>query len=204
MQRNLQNQTYFPATSNPFGISYGKWTVMWWNWALSIPISINPLIDETGNNANINQKKNVWFLAGKLADRDSRFPYRRCTIPAGTSILFPIINCEANILEYGDKNENGLIEYVVSHADNMTDKECLVDGEMVPGLRIASDPKIFEMDVHKENIFRIPKSGKTIASADGYWVFLKPLEIGEHVIEFHGSCSSGANKSGSKYILNIY
>ncbi|CAN5594151.1 hypothetical protein BH18THE1_BH18THE1_04600 [soil metagenome] len=201
--RQYQNTRHFGVNSKPFGISFGKWTVSWWRWALSIPKSINPLIDETGNNANRNQRRDVWFLAGKLADRQSHFPQRRCNIPAGTAILFPIINCEANILEYPDKDENDLIEYVVNHTENMTDKKCLVDGIIIPGMRVPSDPKVFDIFINRENILGIPNGGTTVASADGYWVFLRALEMGDHIIEFHGSCSSGTNKSGSKYILSV-
>lgn len=204
MQTGHKYPNYFTVDSSPWGVSFGHWTVRWWRWALNIPTSKNPLVDQTGDNAYVNQRKDVWFLAGKPADCQHTVPNRQCNVPAGTSILFPIINCEANKLEYPELDKNGLIDNVINHMELIRRKECIIDGNMVPVQHIPSDPEIFQIQINSENIFGIPKGGSTIASADGYWVFLKPLELGEHVIKFYGSCSAGARFSGSKYVLNVY
>ena len=36
----------------------------WWQWALSIPTSVNPLLDTTGERCMIGQRGSTWFLAG--------------------------------------------------------------------------------------------------------------------------------------------
>jgi hypothetical protein len=203
LQTHDNSERFFDDTSKPLGISYGKWTVRWWRWAFNIPKSKNPLIDDTGNYANANQRKDVWFLAGKPADSEPYIPQRRCNIPARRAVLFPIINCEANKLEFPELDESGLIENVVTHMEQIRQKECFLDGKKIPVQRVRSDPEIFEIQINSENIFDIPNGGNTTASADGYWVFLKSLEKGVHIIEFHGSCSSGVRFSGSKYILTV-
>src|SRR5215469_13877235 len=92
---------FFTSDSSPYGITYGRWTTIWWQWILSTPRSVNPVLDPSGVYASLNQlPKDVWFLAGKLGDENRNFPNRFCVIPSGRSILFPVINCEANLIEY--------------------------------------------------------------------------------------------------------
>lgn len=195
---------YFSSETAPFGISFGEWTIRWWRWALGIPLSISPIVDPSGIHANLNQAGNVRYLAGKPADGDPNVPCRRCAFPYGTAVLFPLINCEANQLEYPDMREEQLIEDVLNHMELIAHLRCSINGEVIPAQRVQSDPKIFSLYINPENIFNIPCGGITLAAADGYWIFLKELEKGEYQLEFSGSCSGGIRYSGSKYILNIY
>src|SRR5258706_4066400 len=48
------------ADSNDFK----KLSADWWQWALSIPTSVNPLTDTTGEHCNVGQRGEKWFLAG--------------------------------------------------------------------------------------------------------------------------------------------
>src|SRR5580765_5316103 len=52
---NQGNPGIAPPNSNPQGHSYGEWTALWWQWALSIPEAINPLEDTTGQFADVGQ-----------------------------------------------------------------------------------------------------------------------------------------------------
>jgi hypothetical protein len=76
-----------PPETLPGGLSYQQWGAKWWQWVLSIPASINPILDTTGANCDVDQSGPVWFLAGgpPIAERN-------CTVPAGKMIFFPIIN----------------------------------------------------------------------------------------------------------------
>ena len=38
--------------------------VKWWRWAVSSPINENPIVDNSGKYAGINQAGPVWYLAG--------------------------------------------------------------------------------------------------------------------------------------------
>src|SRR5690242_21263956 len=59
------------------------------------------VVDKTGVHADVSQPTDhVWFLAGKFGTENKDLPQRKCTVPFGRAILFPIINCEANQLEY--------------------------------------------------------------------------------------------------------
>jgi hypothetical protein len=194
----------FSTDSRPYGKTYGEWTVDWWKWALSSPKVTNPLIDETGKNAHFNQPANVWFLAGRFADERKDIPHRKITIPFRTSLLFPVINCEANTFEYPDLHtEQDLLEHVKNDENTIIKKECFVNDEKIPTQRVSSDPPVFNLTIAEDNPLGIIKTGITQAAADGYWVFLKPLEEGEYKIEFVGACELGKLNSGASYQVSV-
>jgi len=193
---------YFKPNELYLGLTYGQWTVEWWRWALGLSKRESPLIDPVGSNASCNQRSGIWFLAGKLADEHADLPSRQCSIPDNTAILFPVMNCEANRLEYPDLDEEGLIRNVTEHMELIPVRLCFINGEEIPVQRVKAEPQIFKLDLAEDNIFDIAK-GLTYACADGYWVFLKPLSIGSHEIRFHGSCSGGTRKSGAKYKIYV-
>jgi hypothetical protein len=201
----LDEILFFTADSAPYGKTYGNWTVEWWRWALAIPKSINPVLDRTGEYAGVDQQnKDVLFLTGKLADEERSVPNRCCTISTKKSILFPVINCESNQLEHPElRTHQDIIERVKRDEDTIIKKECFVDGKKIPVQRVKSDPTIFELSMVKDNLFNVKGGESTCASSDGYWVFLKPLPIGKHVISFKGSCEYGRLNSGAIYHLEV-
>src|SRR6516165_12081894 len=91
-----------------FGMTYGDWSAAWWQFYLQITNVNNnhpfsPNADDgachNGNQADGSQKAGpVYFLAGVFAS--STMPViRHCTVPAGTPILFPVVNDEFSNLE---------------------------------------------------------------------------------------------------------
>jgi hypothetical protein len=60
----------------------------WWKWALSAPDELSPVRDTTGEHAGWNQPDDVWFLAGTYGGRVER----RCAVPAGRHLFFPVLN----------------------------------------------------------------------------------------------------------------
>jgi hypothetical protein len=196
---------FYTVESCPYGLTYGQWTVKWWRWFLSTPKSMNPVVDKSGKFASVNQPtEHVWFLAGKVGNEDKSVPKRFCKIPVSRSILFPVINCEVNPLEHPElSTKSELIEHVNADENTIILKECIVDGKLVPVHRVKSDPDVFEVEVNEDNAYSVKGGGITFAAADGYWVFLKSLPIGEHDISFHGSCENGKLNSGANYHLQI-
>lgn len=194
----------YRADSAPYGKTYGSWTVQWWRWALAIPKSVNPIVDGTGIHAGLDQQnEHVSFLAGKLASGDRTLPNRYCTVSSEKSILFPVINCESNQLEDPElRTDQDIIDRVKKDEDTIIKKECYVDGKNIAAQRVKSDPIIFELNIVEDNLFDV-KGGSTHASADGYWVFLEPLPVGNHKIYFEGSCEYGTLNSGAIYHLEV-
>jgi hypothetical protein len=82
------NPGVLPIGSSAFGKSYGEWGAAWWSWAIGIPAASNPILDEDGSFADIDQSGKVWFLAGNFGGLTER----TVTIPKGKAIFFPIDN----------------------------------------------------------------------------------------------------------------
>ena len=192
---------FFTPQNRPYGLSFGQWTVRWWQWAHSAPKAVNPLLDDTGVNAGINQEGPVWFLAGTFGE--NKIPKRKCRVPREKAILFPVINYEMNELE-NPKIKTGpdLIRHVIEDINDITIKEVTIDGQMVPIYRIQSDPPIFSLSINDDNCIGV-SGGITKAAADGYWVFLRPLSMGQHHIYFHGACAGGIRNASADYHLTV-
>ena len=193
---------YFTPDSKPYGLSYGQWTVKWWQWLVAIPASTNPCADETGENAAVDQfDHNVWYLAGTFGGKTVE---RECLIPLGRAVLFPVINYEMNMLEKPElRIESELVRHVIQDEDDIIELHTLVDGQTIPIYRISSEPTFFTITAPVDNAVQIPRGGTTRATADGYWVFLKPLRLGEHDIFFSGSCSAGTRNVKASYRITV-
>jgi hypothetical protein len=199
------NIEYYSADSKHAGLTFGQWTVKWWQWALSIPASQNPVVDETGEKASEGQPGDAWFLAGILADENvsKEFPSRKCLIPSGVPILIPVLNCEADLQYYPDlKNDQDLLAHVQKQAESIEKREFYINDELIPPQRVHSDPQVFEVNVHPD-FDKFHNGGYTRAAADGYWVFLKALPVGEYTLRFSGSCENGRLNSGAEYRIKI-
>ncbi|MDP9287096.1 MAG: hypothetical protein M3P08_02730 [Thermoproteota archaeon] len=188
---------YFISYDKPYDISYGHWTVKWWRWAKSIPNQVNPVIDETGKHAHVQQEGPVWYLAGTFGK--NKIPHRTCEIPSEKAILFPVINYEMNPLERPElASKTDLISHVIQDIDDILIRYAIVDGIRIPVYRVRSEPLIFSIAINSEY------SGETTyAVADGYWVFLKPLSKGKHHLYFHGSCEGGLRKAAADYKIVV-
>jgi hypothetical protein len=73
--------------------------------------------------------------------------------------------------------------------------DIIIDGvklENLENYRIQSP--LFDVTFPENNIFSV-KPGSTKAVSDGYWVFLEPLTVGKHELEFSASVidPSGVN-----------
>lgn len=194
----------FTSDERPYGKSYGFWTTRWWQWALGSSYSTNPLLDETGIHSHTNQSGKVWFLAGKLGSEERNLPRRTCSIPVMKAVLFPILNCEANSLEYPELiTEDDLTYHVAKDVDSVVLTNCFINGRKIRPKRVQSDPRTFELTIPTDNPLRLERTGKTRAAADGYWVFLKPMSTGHLSLDFEGSCENGRLHSGATYSIDI-
>jgi len=195
----------FSELDKPYNSTYGQWTVKWWQWALSIPKETNPLSDPTGKYWRTNQpESDVWYLAGIFGGENKVFPNRKIKVESGRSILFPVLNCEANSLEYLDlKTHDDIIGHVVNDVNTVVKKDCFVNGLKINPERVPSDPTIFKVTISDDNAFDVKDGGTTDASADGYWIFLKPLPKGNYDIRFQGACEFGRLNAGANYDLEV-
>jgi len=64
-------------------------TAQWWQFMLSIPTGVNPLVDLTGVDCVIVQRGPVWFLGGTFSGGSAT---RTCSVPESEGLFFPVVN----------------------------------------------------------------------------------------------------------------
>jgi hypothetical protein len=201
--------SFFTKDCRPYGETYGSWTVKWWKWWFSIKRNRNPAIDKTGIYANQKQSKPTWFLAGTWVSEDRMHPHRKCSIPNGVSILFPVINCEENPLEYPDLKSDDemkmrmmMSDRLQADMDTVSKFECFVNGKEITPEFVKSDPEFFIIKI-RGDMAENKKGGETLMTASGYWIFLKPLPEGNYHINFEGSYQYGKLYTGATYDISV-
>jgi hypothetical protein len=199
-KERANNSLVFPLESYPYGLSYAEWTARWWQWVLSIPLQNNPIKDEMNKYYDVNQSGPVWFLAGT----EGGVVYRKCKIPSGKAILVPILNYGATFADEPTvRSERQLVLLAKSEMDDISNLEVSLDQVEFTDLqefRVLSP--VFDVVLPENSLFG-GTSGPTKGSADGYWLFFKPLSPGFHTIESFGSCQSGKVSIGAKYEVTI-
>lgn len=191
----------FSSKEHPFGHSWQYWTTKWWRWFLSIPKANSPAMDNGDINSNLNQSdQKVWFLAattGGTVERTVR-------IPLGKAILFPVINITiSNSEDKTLRTDADMISFVKRHMKDIVNKQASIDGKdllVSEDLRVQSPP--FNFSYPPDNIFGA-EAGPTRGVGDGYWIFMRPLQVGNHNIRTYGSCMSGKIQIGAKIRLMV-
>ena len=175
--------------------SQEQWSRAWWQWAGSFERHESPIADQRGELCGRKQSGAVWFLAGTYGTRRT---IRSCTIPGGKYLFFPLINY---VVMPAAGRQVGCLE-VMSNAARMTEQVSglllEVDGVRVPDLvrhRLAT-PGCFDMGLLAQPKIRVYPS-----AANGYYVMLRPLSKGTHVLNFGGGLPSMLQ--GVTYTLTV-
>lgn len=193
-----KSEFLWDRTVHPFGQSWEEWAANWYKWMISIPKKKNPCVDKTGNYCSVNQtNENVWFLAGTFGNT---IPIKRkCRVPSVRAIFFPILVKEDSFVEDLDLNsETELSNRAKEATDMVREMKVSIDGQTLfnvnepineetlkelEAYRVHSD--IFSLEFPEGNIYDI-RPGVTRSVSDGFWLFVKPLDIGKHFIHFQG------------------
>lgn len=181
--RNATVRRLYSREDSPLGRPWEKWVESWWQWCYSFKETDNPVADSTGQFSKYGQvSDSVWFLAGTFGGKVER----TCKIPREFGIFFPILN---NIISYHTdpqlKTQSELETYAKCDLDRTNFISANIDGQDIPDLysyRVHSE--LFSINVpSKKNKH---SQVKTEAVSDGYWLFLKSLSPGKHIIKFAG------------------
>jgi len=179
MDSSKRSPRIYETDSKPFGKSYTEWTAVWWQWLGGIPKNRNPACHGTSNFCNESQgNPNVWFLAGRFGG-SAETVTRKCTIPHGKAILFPIINYECSFEdEPSIKTDEELVQRCRDEIDKIGEIYASIDGENIDMSKYRVNSGCFTINVPSHNCFGARSSVRTMAS-DGYWLFIEspPMEI---------------------------
>jgi hypothetical protein len=160
----------------------GIWSVRWWQWAASFSYEDSPIADRTGELCAAGQQGPVWFLAGVYG---SSPVLRSCVVPAGKFLFFPIVNFVVSSNPRGPSSCQSVVATAKEMTDYADDLTLIVDGEEVRNLESFRQvsPQCFNLGE------RIQQNVSPTA-ANGYFVMLRPLSPGRHVIKWGGALPS--------------
>jgi hypothetical protein len=190
------NARVIPPQAHPHGRTYDEWSAAWWQYMLSVPVSQNPLLDETGANCGVSQTGHVFFLAGTLGGTAVR---TECVVPTGVMLFFPILNSLCTNEPPPLTPTEDLAPCAAITIDLVTDLAVEIDGAPVEDLRRfrAASPA-FGLTLPEDNLLNLffgpvpagscfpdPDVGACVpwvAATDGFWLMLPPLPPGEHTL----------------------
>ena len=163
-------------------VSQTDWSQTWWQWAATFEPAVSPVADRTGRYCTGNQSGDVWFLAGTYG---SARTIRTCTVPRGKYLFFPIVNYV--VMPNPSSGQTLSCAQVRGQAEQMTDdllKILLeIDGRTYDGLaEHRQATQCFDLGA-----LAGPSLHLYPVAANGYYVMLRPLPPGEHVINFGGA-----------------
>jgi hypothetical protein len=170
-------------------MTYAEWSAAWWQWALSLSADENPWYDVDGScvNGAFGQREPVWFLTG--VHNVSGTAVRNCTVPAGKTLFFPIINAECSTLEtppFNCSNEANCLSCAMSFT--IGDVFATIDGVAVKNLdRYLVQSPLFTFTLPNNNVWGMPAGSTGQSVSSGYYLMLSPLSPGVHVIHFGGT-----------------
>jgi hypothetical protein len=212
---NQENPGVLPPQSHPYGKTYSQWSAAWWQWVFSIATPNNPLLDQTGQNAGVNQFGNVWFLAGNFGGTSER----TVTVPPGKALFFPILNtaylgfpcddrnltdCEADQALEQANDVATLLSFITPSMDGAT-LVCEIDGNPVRHLS-AYRPESsawYTLTLVDDNVYGYPAGPYHPCVDTGYYLMLAPLSAGRHTIHFTGANSDGSFSLNVTYHLTV-
>lgn len=182
-----------PVSGHVDGRPVSDYANMWWQWAYSMPQRQSPVRDQTGTDCAINQQEPVWFLAGGFGSSKIS---RSCTVPADQHIFFPIINMIVYARPGSERTCAAMQAHAARNNSRYVQLRVILDGEEITGLqqhRIASETCF-------DPLARVPRDlnppSFAPAATDGFWVMLRPLPPGAHVLEFRAFYTNEGSSFG--------
>lgn len=191
-------------------VAWSQLSAEWWQWVLSIPPSVNPLLDTTGDECMVGRHGSNWFLAGSWVGGPVT---RDCDIPQGATLFFPVIN-EINFDTPGQCGQGAALPSSFYRAlsaafvDGATNLSVALDGQPA-GPMHRTQSQVFEVALPDDNIFvgacTPDLTGGIYSPAvdDGYYVRLNPLAVGAHTLHIHAEQATAGFTLDITYNLNV-
>ena len=167
-----------PPAEKIAGRTQADWSRSWWQWAAQFDDDESPVADNTGRNCHLGQQGEVWFLAGTYG---SQRTIRKCTVPAGKYLFFPLIN----YVVYPREGYSLSCGMAMNSASRQTNE--------VSSLVLELDGKLYKnLEAHRQwtrqcfDLDELSGGGLEPAAANGYYIMLRPLSRGTHTLNFGG------------------
>jgi hypothetical protein len=187
---NVDAQVVAPG-SRVAGKTIAEWGEAWWQWLLATPGVHDPALDQNGEKCQYGQSGPVWFVAGSYG---SGKVFRRCTVPAGKYILLPVANGLVKPVPRNEADCSYGLENVTRAIDSVLAPFATLNGRTIPAM--------LDRRERTGACFDPAHTGRKVSAADGYWVMLHPLPVGQHVLKF-GNDESGPARKDVTLVITV-
>jgi hypothetical protein len=202
----------------PFNHTFRYWVAKWFDWFLTLPnihttnneSLAHPRYNYSPEKCSWNQDKSspVWMLPDGPGRNDlSVIEIRDCVIPVGKAILVQIVgsNCSPNEGYKTDQELLGCAAWILNEAIFSAS----VDGiEVMNTNKNPNDrdkyyvqPFITNITYGKNNYYDDPE-GIVRGAEAGYFLFVKPLPSGSHIIKYQESVINTLDSTGNDKRIN--
>ena len=199
-QGGNQNPGVIPPDAGYRGLTYGEWSADWWKAFIATPIpDLSPSFEG---------QKGIVFLSAPLqlvGDPQTTIPV---TVSQGTPLFIPVVTVECSVFEpppfHGD-DEDSLRACANQLVDGVTDVYAEIDGRAVNNLgQYRVDSPLFVWGpVPVDNILGAPEGTTSPAVADGYYLMLTPLSVGEHEVILRATIGDFGLEIDTKFVINV-
>ena len=195
--------------------SLSELTAQWWQWATSIPTTVNPIVDINGASCMVGQRGSMWFLAGSFSGGTVG---RTCSVPATATLFFPVVNIininAPNVCGQNSVNQSAkfLRSQIVGAIDGAVNLSVTLDNQLVTPLQRVKSI-VFDVALPLDNIFNAPCVGAGLGTVpagiyspavdDGFYALLQPLEVGNHTLHIHGEIPAQSSVQDVTYRLTV-
>jgi hypothetical protein len=168
-------------------------TAQWWQWAMMFGED-GPVADRTGARCGDGQQGDIWFLAGGFGTARIR---RSCVVPEDKPLFFPMVNM-AYWRQPGAAGLSCADAQAAAALNNDTAIDLFVELDGAP-YAISEARRIRTRSCF--NIFaRVPTGAAPYnaypAASDGFWLMLRPLAPGRHILKFGGRYNNQSSDYG--------
>jgi hypothetical protein len=208
------NVEFFSNDERPFGISNSDWVAKFWNWDFSIPIDsqTNSFAGLEDNGCLMHRENSMVMLVDTAAGGIWK---QNCTISHTEGILIPIWTgeCDQALKGFESYSFRQLSECARAYDLGIIKGQVKIDNIPVATLDIIDYKtnvmnnvtevytKQFDATIPKESHLLSERYGTFPAAAHGWFVFLKPLQPGDHILYYQNSVEattlSGAGNMNS-------
>ena len=174
-----------PQHSSIDGKSLGTLSGIWWQQVQETPMASNPLTDPTGAFGSSGKHGDAFFLYGTSSGTVNR----TISVPAGSTLFFPVANYEIDNVGFNRAMTDAELTSVIhAYANITTSLFAKIDGQAVPNLfGHRETSSIFTFKASQNNINGDPAGTTSRAIADGYWLAVSGLSAGSHTLSFGGA-----------------
>jgi hypothetical protein len=208
------NAEFFSNDDHPLGISNSDWVAKFWNWDFSIPIDsqTNTFAGLEDNGCLMHRENSMVMLVDTAAGGIWK---QKCTVSHTEGILIPIWTgeCDQALKGFESYSFRQLSECARAYDLGIIKGQVKIDNIPVATLDIIDYKtnamnnvtevytKQFDAIVPKDSHLLSERYGTFPAAAHGWFVFLKPLQPGDHIVYYQNSVEattlSGAGNMNS-------